>query len=289
MARRSEPFITVRTEGGILPADLLQRIVEGDRQLGGLRPEDYHLSGERLNEAITRSWTRMQAAWSAFRTALARLPEGDPTTSVTRERWLLPLFTELGYGRLLSARAVEIDGKAYAVSHGWQHTPMHLVGCRLDLDRRSPGVAGAARTSPHGLVQELLNRSKDNLWGFVSNGLQLRILRDNVSLTRQPYVEFDLETMMDSEVYADFVLLWLLCHQSRLEADRPEDCWLEKWSQTAREQGTRALDHLRQGVEEAIVALGRGFLLQRNATLRDHLRAGALDKQDYYQIGRAHV
>lgn len=283
MARRGGLFITVRTEGGILPADLLQRIVEGDRDLGGLRPEDYHLSGERLNEAITRSWIRMQAAWPAFRAALARLPEGDLATSVTRERWLLPLFAELGYGRLVPARAVEIDGKMYAVSHGWQHAPIHLVGCRLDLDRRTSGVAGAARTNPHGLVQELLNRSKDNLWGFVSNGLRLRILRDNVSLTRQPYVEFDLESMMAGEVYADFVLLWLVCHQSRLEAERPEGCWLERWSQTAREQGTRALDHLRQGVEKAIVALGRGFLLPRNATLREHLRSGALDKQDYYR------
>lgn len=283
MAQRGGAFITVQTEGGILPADLLQRIVEGDRDLGGLRPEDYHLSGERLNEAITRSWIRMQAAWPAFRAALARLPEGDLATSVTRERWLLPLFAELGYGRLVPARAVEIDGKMYPVSHGWQHAPIHLVGCRLDLDRRTSRVAGAARTNPHGLVQELLNRSKDNLWGFVSNGLKLRILRDNVSLTRQPYVEFDLESMMDGEVYADFVLLWLVCHQSRLEAERPEECWMERWSQTAREQGTRALDHLRQGVEKAIVALGRGFLLPRNATLREHLRSGALNKQDYYR------
>ena len=30
--------------------------------------------------------------------------------------------------------------------------------------------------------------------------------------------------MMDGEVYPDFVLLWLLCHQSRVEADRPEEC-----------------------------------------------------------------
>src|SRR5439155_3186724 len=131
---------------------------------------------------------------------------------------------------------------------------IHLIGCRVDLDHRVAGVAGAARSSPHSLVQELLNRSDAHLWGLVSNGLRLRILRDNASLTRQAYVEFDLEAMMEGEVYADFVLLWLVCHQSRLEAEHPKDCWLEKWSQTAREQGTRALDHLRQGVEVAIVA-----------------------------------
>jgi len=31
--------------------------------------------------------------------------------------------------------------------------------------------------------------------------------------------------MMDGEVYADFALLWMLAHVSRLEADKPEDSW----------------------------------------------------------------
>jgi hypothetical protein len=84
---------------------------------------------------------------------------------VRRERWLLPLFSELGYGRLLTAKAIEVDGKSYPVSHGWQHTPIYLVGCQVDLDRRAAGVAGASRSAPHGVVQEQLNRSDRHLWG----------------------------------------------------------------------------------------------------------------------------
>ncbi|MDP9438448.1 MAG: N-6 DNA methylase, partial [Actinomycetota bacterium] len=203
---------------------------------------------------------------------------------MTRERWLLPLFRELGYGQLLSARAVEIEGKSYPISHAWQHAPIHLVGFRTSLDKRTPGVAGAARVSPHGLVQEFLNRSDDRLWGFLSDGLGLRILRDNASLTRQAYVEFDLEAMMDGEVYPDFVLLWLLCHQSRVEAERPEECYLEQWSYAASEQGTRALEGLRDGVEEAIASLGSGFLSHRaNDELKEKLRSGELEAQDYYR------
>jgi hypothetical protein len=145
-------------------------------------------------------------------------------------------------------------------------------------------VAGAAKSSPHGLIQEFLNRAEGHLWGFLANGLSLRILRDNKSLTRQAYVEFDLAAMMDGQVYADFALLWLLCHQSRVEADRPEHCWLEKWAEAARAQGTRALDQLRDGVEKAIAALGRGFLAHpANKALLQKLRAGALGKQDYYR------
>ncbi len=97
-------------------------------------------------------------------------------------------------------------------------------------------------------------------------------------------MEFDLEAMMNGEVYADFVLLWLLCHQSRVEAERPEECWLEKWSHTAQEQGTRALEQLRSGVERAITALGSGLLAHpANNALREHLRSGQLNQQDYYR------
>jgi very-short-patch-repair endonuclease len=278
-------FTTVRAEGAILPADLLQRIIENDKHLEGLKPTTYHLlEGEKLNEAINRSWTRLRGAWVSFQTALEKLSPNDPGTSVTRDRLLLPLFQELGYGRLTSAKALEIEDRSYPISHGWQHTPIHLVGWQVDLDHRTAGVAGAARSSPHSLVQEVLNRSQDHLWAFLSNGRQLRILRDNVSLTRQAYVEFDLEAMMAGEVYADFVLLWLLCHQSRVEAEKPEQCWLEKWSKTAQEQGTRALDQLRQGVKGAIGTLGQGFLSHPdNRELRQKLQSGELSTQDYYR------
>jgi len=179
---RRNLFTTIQTEGAILPADLLQRIADGDKGLEGLTPESYHLSGEKLNEAINRSWNRLMGAWAAFKVAMAKLAEKELATTETRERWLLPLIEELKYGRLPAAKTIEIEGKPYPISHGWQNIPIHLVGCRVDLDRRAAGVAGAARTSPHSLVQEILNRSKDRLWGFVSNGLRLRVLRDNVSL-----------------------------------------------------------------------------------------------------------
>ncbi len=286
--RSRSPFLTIHTEGALLPADLLQRILSGDKDLGGLAPADYHLPpGEKLNEAINRSWNRLQGAWAAFQTSKSRLKKGDPGTTLTRERWLLPLFQELGYGRLLTAKAIEIEGKSYPISHGWGKAPIHLVGCGVDLDRRAAGVAGASKSSPHSLLQELLNRDDERQWGIVSNGLRLRILRDNAALTRQAYLEFDLEAMFGGEIYADFVLLWLVCHQSRLEEiqiDSAATCWLEKWSKAAQERGTRALDRLRDGVEEAIAGLGSGFLAHpANTALRARLRSGALPAHDYYR------
>src|SRR5690606_22501059 len=283
MASRNNIFTTIRTEGALLPADLLQRISEGEN-IEGLTPESYHRPGEKLNEAINQSWNALQGAWASFIAAQERLPEGDLGTSITRERWLLPLFRELDYGRLQTAAAVEIDGRSYPISHRWEHVPIHLVSYKLELDRRTPGAAGAASASPHSLLQVFLNRSENHLWGFLSNGYKLRILRDNASLTRQAYVEFDLQAMMEGEVYSDFVLLWLLCHQSRVEGERPSDCWLEKWMKVAEDQGTRARDQLRDGVEQAIEALGRGFLeYSANQALRDKLTRGELSAQDYYR------
>ncbi|KYF49453.1 hypothetical protein BE08_33025 [Sorangium cellulosum] len=279
-------FHAVHTEGGLLPQDILQRVALEDKTLAGLSPEAYHLDpGERIRDAVNRAWSRLTVAWRGFQTALAKLPEGDPATTVTRERWLLPLFEVLGYGRLVAkGSALDIGGKSYAISHVWNNSPIHLLGCRVDLDTKQKGVAGAAAASPHGIVQDLLNRSDGHLWGVVSNGHVLRLLRDHHSLTQQAYVEFDLQAIFDGEAFSEFLLLWLVCHQSRVEAEKPAECWLERWFQTARDEGVRALDRLRAGVIGAIEALGTGFLRHRaNKGLHAALEKSQLDKQDYYR------
>ncbi len=291
MSRR-QPFLNIRTEGAMLPSDLLARLLEG-ANLPGLKPEDYHLGGgEKLNEAISRSWTRLQSLWASFQKSRSVLASTDLGTSLTREKWLLQLFQELGYGRLLAASPHRIDDKDYAISHAWQgqhyQVLAHLVSFRADLDKRSDQrIHGASKASPHSLVQEFLNRSEAHLWAFVSNGVKLRILRDNSSLTRQAYVEFDLEGIFEGEAYSDFRLLWMLCHQSRVEGtakDRPETCWLETWSKMAHTEGRRALDQLRDGVERALTALGTGFIDHKaNQVLRDRLKSGELQKDDYYR------
>jgi hypothetical protein len=278
-------FLTVRTEGGLLPSDLLQSIAAGDRDVQGLRPEDYGLApGEKLNEAIARSWNRLTGLWHLFRAWIDTQPVSDFATGETRRRWLVPLFEELGYRTLAASPGLAVDGRSYPISHSYQHAFVHLLGWRLDLDTRTAEAAGAARRSPHGLVQEFLNRSDAHLWAVLSNGRQLRLLRDNASLTRQAFVEFDLESMFDGEVYPDFALLWLVTHASRVAGDKPDECWLEQWNRHVRESGVRALDHLRDGVEACIELLGQGFLRHPvNDTLRGRLRSGDLDKQDLYR------
>src|SRR5262249_39986315 len=143
--------------------------------------------------------------------------------------WLTQLLSSLRYGRVPTSGAggLTAGDKQYAVSHLWGATPIHLLGWGVPLDRRSPGVPRAAQRAPPAMVEELLNRADAYLWAIVSNGRVLRLLRDSTSLSGQAYVEFDLEAMFDAELFADFALLYLLAHQSRVEipdGGQPIDC-----------------------------------------------------------------
>lgn len=283
-------LFNIRAEGELLPPDVLLRILSRDAEISGLSDADYNLSGgERLSDALNRSWQKMLSVWQRFSALRETLSEEDTGTRITREYLLLPLFAELGYGRLLAARpedrSVKMeDGRetVYPVSHFWQHSPIHLVGCHVELDKKTRGVAGAAKSSPHSLVQEFLNRSDAHLWGFVSNGLLLRILRDNVSFSRQTFIEFDLQGIFNGECFSDFALLWMLCHQSRVESDTAEACRLEQWMREARNAAIVALDSLRDAVSGAIVCLGQGFLESGNQDLRQKLAEGSLKPQHYF-------
>ncbi|WP_029433144.1 N-6 DNA methylase [Blastococcus sp. URHD0036] len=279
-------FISVRVGGGLLPSDVLSAVLGGN--LEGLRSTDYHLAGENPREASARVWTHLLGAYRRFRDDLARLPEGDPAVGLTRERWLTVVLSELGYGRVpvTGSGGLTAGDRQYPVSHRWGATPIHLLGWGVPLDKRTPGVPGAAQRAPHAMVQELLNRTDDYLWAIVSNGRVLRLLRDSTTLTGQAYVEFDLEAMFDGELFAEFALLYLLAHQSRVELPADgvlADCWLERWRTTAISQGVRALNLLRDGVQDALETLGTGFLQHpANAALREDLASGAIRLEDLH-------
>ena len=276
----------VTSTGGLLPRDLLDRIAAHDPTLDGTVPESYGLArGERLNNAIAHSWNRLGTLWERFSTELAALSGSErAATGLTRRRFTLPLLEELGFADLSPPGSLSVGDRDYPISHEWDGSvAVHLVGARVEIDKRTPGVPGAARISPHGLVQEFLNRSDRHLWAMVSNGRRLRLLRDNASLTRQSYVEFDLAAMLDGEQYSDFRLLWLTCHRTRFEGERPESCLLERWTQEAASSGIRALDRQRVGVERALAVLGEGFIAQPNMELKQRLRSGALSTGDYHR------
>lgn len=306
-------FRAVRAVGTALPAEAIPRANE--LRMPGQSADAYQLPpGMAVNGAIARAWEAMLAAHRAWHAALDRLPDGDPATKLTRDKWLLPLLYELGWGRtdvVAGGLAVppglgETEAPHFPISHrvAWPDAanasawvPLHLVGAGIDLDAKT---AGATARAPQAMVQDYLNREDHALWAVVSNGHLLRLLRDASSLTRQSFVEFDLDAIFTDQLYADFRILFLTVHASRFaprlddkaakavaesddsgddaEAERAEpkldNSWLERWRTTAIDDGARAMLKLKEGVAAALQELGTGFVSHpANTVLRETLSA----------------
>lgn len=285
----SGSFQAITVVGGVLPPAMLGRIQTGNLQdRTGLDPASYFLSGrETIGDAASRSWSYLKGVWQDWQDVDVRKGAIGPGTGDARQRWLLILLRELGYGQVPPAGFEIEDRSTYPVSHLWGNVPIHLLGPRVQLDKRNPGVDGAAK-APQKMLQELLNHKSEYLWGILSNGLKLRLLRDSTALAGSAYIEFDLETIFTSELYPEFQLLWQLCHQSRLAPrdteSGPESCWLESWRSESVESGSRALDRLGIGVQHALERLGTGLLRHPdNVWLVDALRTDDLSRHDFHK------
>ena len=270
-------FSSLKIVGGLLPADLLGRVSAGDPQVPGTGPQTYGLErGESVRRQASRSWLYLLEVWQDFKRRVEGPGAAEAVSArVTRERWLRILLRELGFHEMAGG-GFELEGKSFPVSHRSGHVPVHLLGWATDLDHKTPHVAARA---PQSMLQELLNRDDAYLWAILSNGATLRLLRDSTALVGSSYVEFDLEAIFDGELFSDFVLLYLTCHESRfaIQGDGgPASCYLEQWRGFAAQQGERALDQLRNGVQQAISILGTGFL---SHPANPHLR-GRLDPRN---------
>lgn len=255
-------YSSIRIEGGLFGPDLLDMLSTAD--LVGQRAQDFGFPPRRnLTDEIAAAFNDARTLWGVFHNRLDRLPENDMATSLTRDSWAIPFLGLLGYELRYNPRAYEVDGLTFAISHraGEEETspPVHIVGVRQELGRLSP--SGRPRLSPHALLQEFLNRG-ETLWGIVTNGKTLRLLRDSTFVRRQSYVEFDLEEIFSEDRFADFVILFRLLHRTRFPqpAGEPQNCLLEQYYARSVEQGGRVRDHLREGVEACLGCLANGFL-----------------------------
>ena len=272
----------IAIEGGLFASDLLDRIAATPDDVPGQKPTDFGIDGTRLSDEIQTAFSDTQLQWESFKRRRARSHES--LTTLTRESWVIPLLEILGYELAYQRQAAVVDGATFAISHrpgaDPGAPPVHIVAADQRLDSR--GEDG--RRSPHALVQEYLNRT-DPLWGIVTNGMRLRLLRDTARLARPTYVEFDLEAMFEENLYSEFVVFWRLCHRSRLPqgADDAHDCLFERYHQQGIDEGGRVRERLRDGIEEALKILGTGFLQHEDSDrLRDALAAGRIDELGYY-------
>jgi len=254
-------FPSLKLEGGLIAADIIDQIADG--VAAGQKPEDFGLKRRHLTDEIAAVWAEARQHWIAFQHRIGRSDETESATTITRNQFCIPFFSLLGYELSYMPSAAVVDGQSFAISHrtGLDESapPVHIVSCLQSLDRRPE--SGRPRLAPHSLVQEYLNRT-EHLWGIVTNGETLRLLRDSQLMSRFAYIEFDLRGMMEDERFSDFALLYRLIHRSRLprSVDDAPDCWLEKYYRLTLEQGGRVRDKLRDGVESALKILANGLL-----------------------------
>lgn len=277
-------FDALAIEGGLLSPEWLSKVAQ--LQAGIQTEADYRIpKGLNLRDEIGRYWRIAQAHWVDFKSG--REAKADP--KATAQRFVLTLLREaFGFTSLVPTEPAIIQERTYPVGYAALEGRVPVVVALADsgLDTLSPMFGdGARRRTAFGIAQEYLNAQEGALWGIASDGASLRIVRDNASLTRPAWIEADLQRIFTEERYPDFAALWLLCHETRFgrEGQLVTDCALEAWRNAGREEGTRAREHLRRGVEEALIALGQGFLSHaENTALRTALQNGTLSVKDYF-------
>ena len=281
---------TISIEGGLFTAEWLNKI--SSQQASLQSDADYGVrAGFNLREEIGLSWRSAQALWSQF-DQVRQQPNFD-SWGITQNfinELLKQCFT---FNLVRQNLPVVIDNRNYPIEFSALdgRVPVIISPCDESKSLESPheklGDSSGERVrkrSAFGLLQEGLNAMDVALWGIATNGLLLRIARDNSSLTRPAWVEIDLERLFSEERYADFSVMWLLIHLSRFgnAGSSNDDCALEQWRNACREQGSRARETLRDGVEAALVELGQGFVSHpANTALRESLANGSLSSQDF--------
>ena len=281
-------FAGLEIVGALLTPDIVARLAafEANDQT----VEGYEIPpGLKLRDEIARFYRIGEALWSRF--------EASRSQSIAAsERFVLDLLRQcFGFDSLEPQPITRIGEREFPVRHAavGGRVPIVIAPAPAEGARRS-GVDeslaqfgdSSRRRSATLLLQEYLNAREDAAWGLVSDGVTLRVMRDNISLTRPAWIEANLSKIFSEGLFPDFSALWLLIHQSRFgQADAAvSDCALERWRERGRTDGVAARDKLRQGVEAALLELGQGFIENpANGALRQALTDGALSGHAYFE------
>ncbi len=273
----ASPFTAVTAMGSLIAPAQFARIAAG--ALPGQSADDYGVpKGLTLRDELARFFRIGQAQWRDFNGA------SEPGVGATTRFVEALLRDVLGFREITRhQQAVGIGARSFSIALMAGPVPVAIAPAVDPIDKASESVSSPGRRrSAATVTQEFLNAEDAALWGLATNGRSLRLVRDNPSLTRPAFIEFDLSAIFDDEAYADFAAMFLTLHRSRFGANDGE-CPLERWREDGAKAGSVARDKLRGGVEAALELLGQGFLEHpANSDLAERLRSGALPLTDYY-------
>ena len=291
---------SVNIQGNIISSEIIEKIRSEEQ--GYYQRPSYFDTDHSLREEIGNAWINAKALWNIFKSKKERVKDEDSGTTETRKSWMEPFLAELNFTatKALVYQHAE-SGKRFDISHRDDELdgfPIHLVSFKQSLDKAT--VNG--KSSPHALVQEYLNKV-EHTYALVSNGIFLRLLRDSSRIVRISYYEFNLEKMMEEDLFSDFAILYRTLHSSRFKQknDFPDGCIFETYHLQSLESGSRLRSSLSSAVINALVGypngivsaknqnfkkqtgLANGFILNpHNLELREQIASGGIAADTFY-------
>jgi hypothetical protein len=262
------PSLTL--EGNLIAPAMVASIDR--RQAPEQTEQDYGIrKGLTIREEISTAFRVGQSHFDAF----AKL--SNPSVGATR-RFIRGFLTEaFGFADLAP------DNGLLSFNAGGRVPILVVPPSDEKLDRRSPTLSTDRSRSPSFALQDHLNDHDETMWGLVTNGVLIRLMRDNASLTRPAYIEADLAQIFANEDAASFAILWLMIHRSRFGAAGAPvtDCPLERWREAGSREGEAARDRLAAQVQMALKLLGSGFL-EANPDLATRLKSGEVNLTEWF-------
>lgn len=158
ITRVGTAFTAIRVEGGLFPAEFLQRVAKQDAP-GQSDPEYGVPPGRTLRDEIGRYWTIAEALWREYRRDRERTDLSATRTGI--DRWLTRLLRDvLGYTDLALGPDLSSADRTFPICHraNGGAVPLLLTTHTFDLDRADKmfGDEGRRR-APHAAMQEYLN------------------------------------------------------------------------------------------------------------------------------------
>jgi hypothetical protein len=276
-------FQAIELKGSLLPGSLLEQVAR--LQAPMQKEADYGLAkGERLRERIDAAWVRLKEIWEEYKDLRERAAQG-----VTGLHTSVRILREvLGWPDLQPSSGWQHGDAHFPITHRAFEGAVPLIVRGIAADQLDKGSSQfgqeGRRRSPHSCLQECLNADDNANWGLLLTGDRLRLQHDNPSLVKPAYLAVDLELLVEGELFDEFAVLWLLLHASRFRHPQTGSCVLDTWKEQAQEAGERVLGQLRNGVQQALEALGNGLLQHpENEALRTQLANGALSGQELHR------
>ena len=285
-------YTSIHIYGHLLSDDILHNI-ERDNTLIGNRDQDFGMDIS-VSSAIDYVWSSLRNDWNFYkeRAGNERLVNKDPYGTRRARDLMERLLQSLGYKLDRQVANIEVAGTGYDISYTCTdlgNMPFVIIGENIttdvsidtldkcSLDYRAKG--NMRKKSAHATMLEYLNAT-ENVYGIISNGQILRIIRNSGQLVKLTYIEFDLRRMLEEDKYTEFCLMFRLLHASRFRTSGDEPCVLERWFNMSIESGNRIRNGLSRAVQTTMETIGNAVLTSNgegNDALRRAFADGTMD------------